>query len=149
MLIPDPPPPQIIFTPHAVAAFGQVSIAIGSDLAGHYLAVQPTGIVYVGPPCYLLQGREAGEIVDASDAVVGRVFWPADGAVWIKGPGMELDWNAGSLDSNADGFFNGDDLDLWAEWWLPGTPMADWNGDGWTTGDDFDAHAIAAAGGTP
>lgn len=147
-MIPDTPHPQIVFTPRSVAAFGQVSIAIGSDLAGHYLAVQPTGIVYVGPPCYLLQGREAGEIVDDTGAVVGRVFWPADGAVWIKGPGMELDWNAGSLDSNADGFVNGNDQDLWMEWWVWGSPMADWDGNGFVNADDFDSRAEAWQAGT-
>lgn len=131
-MIPSQPTPA----PQAIVS----ESANPADLAWHHLAVQPTGIVYVGASCYLNQGREVGEIVDDTGAVVGHIYWPVDGAVWIRGPGMELDWNAGSLDSNADGFISGDDKDLWDWWWWYGWPMADWNMDGFVTGDDKDAH---------
>lgn len=139
-MIPSQPTPA----PQAIVS----ESANPADLAWHHLAVQPTGIVYVGASCYLNQGREVGEIVDDTGAVVGHIYWPVDGAVWIRGPGMELDWNAGSLDSNADGFVNGNDQDLWMEWWVWGSPMADWDGNGFVNADDFDSRAEAWQAGT-
>ncbi|MBL8761892.1 MAG: hypothetical protein JNL50_11385 [Phycisphaerae bacterium] len=44
-------------------------------------------------------------------------------------------------DANEDGFVNGDDFDLFAEWFDVADAGADYNGDGFVNGDDFDAFA--------
>lgn len=113
-----------------------------------HVAVHTAGIVAVGQGLTLAQGAFKGDVVDANGDTVGFVAWPADGGVAITGPGLAFSWVCGQLDSDASGFVAGPDQDLFMEWWVLGSPMADWNMDGWVTGDDFDSHAEAWQKGT-
>ncbi len=46
-------------------------------------------------------------------------------------------------DVNGDGFANGDDFDLFVDWFVAGARLADFNQDGFVNGDDYDAYVAA------
>ncbi len=75
---------------------------------------------------FIAQDQGGGSIVEAAidDVKVMVASCPRDPA-----------------DVNGDGFVNGDDYDLFAEWFDSADPRADFNHDGFVNGDDYDAFA--------
>ncbi|MBL8761895.1 MAG: hypothetical protein JNL50_11400 [Phycisphaerae bacterium] len=75
---------------------------------------------------FIAQDQGGGSIVEAAvdDVKVTVAACPLDPA-----------------DVNGDGFVNGDDYDLFAEWFESANLLADFNHDGFVNGDDFDAFA--------
>lgn len=105
----------------------------------NFVAVVASGIVYVGwPTPYIAQGEFHGDIVDHTGAVVGMVVWPVLGAVEVG----NFVWITTTQDLDANGFKNGEDYDLYMEWFTQGWIMADYNADGFVNAEDVNLYTV-------
>lgn len=94
----------------------------------------------------ITQGK-GWKIVDSTSQQVGTIIEPRGcGIVLAKvcaNPNWDtcpyVKWMGGQLDTDADGFINGADLDLYLDWFAAGSFAADYDCDGFVNGDDFDA----------